>query len=118
MLQTTEAVLNRFARRPGDDLEEVQKLSKEETDLETLKNTLKWIQSSCKRKEFKHAKYTKFLKECSEQEKSSEGKIYEDYERQPGSFSEKLVEAQDVTDTLEREIAKYDKDRRKEKKGA
>lgn len=94
--------MTRFARRLRDDLKEVEKLSKEEADSETLKDALKRIQSSCKRIELKHAEYTKFLRESSKQEKTSEGKMYEDYERQPGSFSEKLVEAQDAIDTLKK----------------
>ena len=116
MSQTIRAVLTRFARRLGDDLEEVQKLSREEADLEMLKDALKRIQSSCERIQSKHAEYTKFLRECSEQEKAGEGKIYEEYESQPSSLSEKLIEAQDAIDTLEREIAKYDQATRKEKK--
>ena len=67
-------------------------MSREEADLEILKDALKCIQSSCERIESKHAEYIKFLRECSEQEKAGEGKIYEEYERQPGSFSEKLIE--------------------------
>ena len=116
MSQTIRAVLTRFARRLGDDLEEIQKLSTEEADVEMLKDALKRIQSSCEKIDSKHAEYTKFLRECSEQERVSEGKVYEEYERQPGSFSERLIEAQDAIDTLEREIAKCDQATRKEKK--
>ena len=116
MSQTIRAVLTRFARRLRDDLEEIEKLSKEEADFETLKDPVKRIQSSCERIESKHAEYTKFFRECSEQEKEGEGKFYEEYERQPGSFSEKLIEAQDTINTLEGKIAKCDQVTRKERK--
>lgn len=74
------------------------------------------MQSSCYRRGAKHAKYRRFLRECSEQEKASESKIYEEHERQSGSFSEGLAEAQDVVETLEMVIDRCERNTRKERK--
>lgn len=60
--------------------------------------------------------YTRFLQECSERKKARKNKTYEEYERQPESFSERLADAQNAVDTLATERLSAQVKKKKEKK--